>query len=147
MKALMDNALVLNPNYARGWFLSGHIRLMAGEPGAAIEHAVTSLRLSPRIRMGGHYHVMGMANFFRRRFEEATAELLVAVQEHPRAPVAFRFLAAAYAHRGCLYEAQAIVERLRAMTPLIVPSTSYLRKAEHRELLSSGLRLALGEEG
>jgi tetratricopeptide (TPR) repeat protein len=145
MMALIDNALALNPSFARGWFLSGHIRLMAGKPEIAIEHAETSLRLSPRIRMGGHYHVIGMANFFRRSFEEAASKLLVGIREHPGAPLALRFLAAAYAHMRRLNEARAIIRGLRTITPLIVPSTSYLRKAEHRELFLSGLRLAIAD--
>jgi hypothetical protein len=35
---------------------------------------------------------------------------------------------------------------LRAITLAVMPDTSYLRNPEHRELLLSGLRLALGEE-
>jgi TolB-like protein/class 3 adenylate cyclase len=145
MMALIDDALMLNPSFARGWFLSGHVRLMAGKPESAIEHAETSLRLSPRIRMGGLYHVIGPANFFKRNFEEAASKLLVAIQEHPGAPVAYRFLAATYAHAGRLDEARKIVEQLRAITPVILPSVIPYRSPEHRELLLSGLRLAAGE--
>jgi hypothetical protein len=47
---------------------------------------------------------------------------------------------------GKLDEAREIVERLRAITPLVVPSATYYRKPEHRELFLSGLRLAAGEE-
>ena len=60
--------------------------------------------------------------------------------------MAYRFLAACYAHMGRLAEAQAVVERLRGVTPLVVPDASYLRDPEHRELFLSGLRLAAGEE-
>ena len=49
---------------------------------------------------------------------------------------------------GRLDEARAIVARLRAITPLVVPSDlSALRNREDRELFLSGLRLAAGEEG
>jgi tetratricopeptide (TPR) repeat protein len=48
MKALVDRALMLNPSYARGWKISGTIRLWGGEPDAAIEHVENALRLSPR---------------------------------------------------------------------------------------------------
>jgi len=34
---------------------------------------------------------------------------------------------------------------VRVITPLVVPSFTYLRNSEHRELLLSGLRLAAGE--
>jgi predicted TPR repeat methyltransferase len=52
MMALVDRALVLNPNYARGWYSSGALRNWAGQPNIAIEHSEASLRLSPRARAG-----------------------------------------------------------------------------------------------
>ena len=47
---------------------------------------------------------------------------------------------------GRLDEARAIVFRLRAITPLVVPSDMRWRKPEDRELFLSGLRLAAGDE-
>jgi TolB-like protein/class 3 adenylate cyclase len=145
MMALLDEALALHPSFARGWFVSGHVRVMAGDGDTAIKHIATSLRLSPRARVGSQWAVVGMAHFFSRRFDEAAAKLLVAVQEFPVAPVASRFLAAVYAHMGRLSDAREIIERVRAMTRVVVPSVSYLRNTEHRELFLSGLRLAAGE--
>ena len=52
MIGLVDRALTLNPSFARGWYLSGLLRVWAGQPDLAIEHIETSLRLSPRERMG-----------------------------------------------------------------------------------------------
>jgi hypothetical protein len=46
---------------------------------------------------------------------------------------------------GQLNEARVIVVRLRAITPLVVPSDLPFRNPEDRELLLSGLRLAAGE--
>ena len=48
MMGLVDRALALNPSYARGWYVSGLLRLFAGQPDLAIDHLETSLRLSPR---------------------------------------------------------------------------------------------------
>jgi hypothetical protein len=48
---------------------------------------------------------------------------------------------------GRLDEAREIVERLRAMNAIVIPGVDFYRKAEHRELLLSGLRLASGETG
>ena len=145
MKALIDNALALNPSFARGWFCSGHVRLLAGDLGTAVEHSENSLRLSPRIRMGSHYHVIGMAYFFMRKFEEAIAKLLVSVQEYPGGPVPLRFLIAAYAHTGRLDAARDGIRRLRVLTPVVIHPATYVRNAEHRELILSGLRLAADE--
>jgi TolB-like protein/class 3 adenylate cyclase len=145
MMALVDHALTLNPNSARGWYVSGAIRQMAGQPEIAIEHIEASLRLSPRARIGMSLSVIGYAHFFARRFNEAVPKLLFAIQEDPSLPTYYRFLAACYAHMGRLGEAREIVARLRTITPVVIPDASYLRNAEHRELFLSGLRLAAGE--
>jgi adenylate cyclase len=68
MTALVDRALALNPNFARGWHISGVLRLWAGQPDIAIEHAEAALRLSPRARIGTSLLIVGSAHFFRRRF-------------------------------------------------------------------------------
>jgi adenylate cyclase len=47
---------------------------------------------------------------------------------------------------GRLEEARALVARLRAITPKIVPTEMPYRRPEDRELYLSGLRLAMGEE-
>ena len=46
---------------------------------------------------------------------------------------------------GRLDEARAIIARLRAITPRVVPSDLPWRNPEDRELFLSGLRLAAGE--
>jgi TolB-like protein/class 3 adenylate cyclase len=145
MIGLVDRALALNPSFARGWYLSGLLRVWAGQPDLAIEHVETSLRLSPRERMGQPLSLMGTAYFFKRRFDEAAAKLLLSIQDHPGYPPSYRCLAACYAHMGRLDEARAIVARLRAISPLVVPSDVPYRNIEDRELYLSGLRLAMGE--
>jgi TolB-like protein/class 3 adenylate cyclase len=145
MIGLVDRALALNPSYARGWHVSGTLRLAAGQLDLAIEHVETSLRLSPRERIGSTLFVIGRAYFFKRQFEEAAAKLLLSIQDDPGFPPSYRCLAACYAHMGRLDEARAIVAQLRAITPVVVPSDLRLRNPEHRELFLSGLRLAAGE--
>jgi len=49
MARLVDRALALNPSFARGWYLSGLLRVFAGQHDLAIEHLETALRLSPRV--------------------------------------------------------------------------------------------------
>jgi adenylate cyclase len=89
--------------------------------------------------------VIGTAYFFKRQFDEAASKLLLSIQDHPGFPVAYRGLAACYAHMGRLDEACAIVSRLRAITPQVMPSDLPFRNPEHRQLFLSGLRLAAGE--
>jgi TolB-like protein len=144
MMALVDRALALNPSFARGWHISSTLRLWAGQLDIAIEHAEASLHLSPRARVGPSLIIIGGAHFFSRRFEEAVPKLLLAMQEDPSLPASYRLLGACYAHMGLLDEAREIVERLRAITPVVVPSAGPFRNPEHRELYLSGLRLATG---
>ena len=143
--ALVDRALALNPNFARGWHVSGTLTMWAGKPEIAIEHIEAALRLSPRARVGSSLAFVGRAHFLNRRFEEAVPKLLLAIQEDPSYPEPYRSLASCYAHMGRLDEAREVVRRLRAVTPVVVPKVTPLRNPEHRELYLSGLRLAGGE--
>ena len=95
MMALVDRALALNPNFARGWHVSGVVRQWAGDADLAIEHVETSLRLSPRARLGMGFSIIGTAHFVSRRFEEAVGKLLLAIQDDPDYPAPYRSLAAA----------------------------------------------------
>jgi adenylate cyclase len=145
MIALVYRALALNPSSARGWHASGTLRLWAGQLDLAIEHERTSLRLSPRTRVGLSLHVIGCAQFCSERFAEAIDTLLPAIQEDPNA-VAYRFLSACYAHLGQLEEAREALNRMQLTDPVVMPFYLPLRIPRHRDLLLSGLRLALGEE-
>jgi adenylate cyclase len=146
MIALIDRALTLNPSFARGWFTSSRVRCWAGQFDAAIQHAETSLRLSPRIRIGPSLAIIGYTHFLSRRFDEAVPKLLLAIQEAPGTPNPYRYLAASYAQMGRLDKAREIVRQLRSVHPVVVPNTRYLRHAEDRELFLSGLRLAAGHK-
>jgi adenylate cyclase len=145
MMALVDRALALNPNDARGWLISSALRSWAGQPDIAIQHAEASLRLSPRARTGASMSRIGSAHFFARRFDEAVPKLLLAIQEDPSHAFPYRVLAACYVHMGRLKDARDMFARLRAIAPVEMPDVSFLRSPEHRELYLSGLRVAAGE--
>ena len=145
MIGLVDRALALNPSYARGWYLSGLIRMFAGQHDLAIEHVETALRLSPRERMGQPLSAIGTAYLFKHQFEEAAVKLLLSIQDHPGFPHSYRALSACYAHLGRLDEAREIVAKLRAITPQVMPSDLPFRSPEDREFFLSGLRLAADE--
>src|SRR5215831_6083800 len=144
MMALVDRALAFNPSFARGWYISGVIKLWAGQPDVALNDSEVSLRLSPRAPIGPVLGVIGGAHFFGRRFNDAVPKLVLAIQEDSSYVQPYRYLAACYAHMGRLDEAREIVARLRVITPVVIPDANYLRNVEHRELFLSGLRLAAG---
>jgi adenylate cyclase len=143
--ALMDRALAANPGFAYGWLWSGLLRLYAGQPDTAIEHVERSLRLNPRERIAAPLTAIGSAYFFKREFDTAVAKLQASIQERPGFAMSYRMLAACYAQMGRLDEAREVVERLRLLTPVVVPPFIPVRKPEDRELFFSGLRLAAGE--
>ena len=147
LTGLIDNALARNPSSALGWFWSGWMRVWSGDTALAIEHFETSLRLDPRAtRRAFHLTGMGIAQFFQRRFDDAAATLQASLHEVPSYPTTARFLAACYAHMGRLDDARTLVAQLvddRAPTPT---QWSIFGNPEQRELVLSGLRLAMGEE-
>jgi adenylate cyclase len=143
--ALIDRCLELNPSFAVGWWRSGWLRLWAGQPGLAIEHFETGLRLSPRVRMHDPFLGIGVGHFFARRFDEARTMLLRSMQENPNWVPAYRFLASCYAQMGRVGDAREIIERLQTLTEVVVPNATHWRNPEHRELYLAGLRLAAGE--
>jgi TolB-like protein len=146
MMALVDRALRLNPSFARGWHISGVLRLMAGQLDMAIEHAQAALRLSPRARVGSSFLVLGMAHFLSRRFDDAVPKLLLAIQDNPTFAEPYRVLAACYAHMGRSDDARKTIAKLQAISPALQVAEGFLRNEKHRELFLSGLRLATSEE-
>lgn len=143
MIGLAERALALNANFARGWFISGVLRLWGGFPDTAVLHVENMLRLSPRERLGQPLATIGTAYLFKREFDEASSRLLLSIQDQPRSPGSYRMLAACYAHMGRLEEAGSVVAELRDITSQIMPAHLPWRNADHRELVISGLRLAV----
>jgi len=143
--AIVDRATALNPSGAYGWRFSGFQRLYAGQCEAAVEHFERSIRLSPREARWPQLTGIAMARFFRGRLDDAAATLLQALQENPTYPLANRALASCYAQMGRLDEARAVVARLRAITPMLIPEETNYRNPEHREIFLSGLRWVVGE--
>jgi len=142
--ALIDQALELNPSFALGWIWSGWLRAWAGQLDLAIKHFERFIRLSPRESRANVHMGIGVCHFFARRFEEATAMLLLSLQEKPTWVPTHRFLASCYAQMGRLDDARDTFKRLREMTAAPIPSAEHWRNPEHREMFLSGLRKAAG---
>jgi tetratricopeptide (TPR) repeat protein len=140
---LMDRALDRNPSYAAGWVRSGWLRLLAGQTDLAIAHFEKSLRLNPLRRAPASFGI-AVGHFFARRLEKAAAMLLLSLQEHPNWAPCLRFLASCYVHLARLGDAQVIVQKLRQITPVLIPSAEQWRIQEDREFYLNGLRSAVG---
>ena len=88
------------------------------------------------------FPIIGSAYFCSRRFAEAAEKLALSVRAYAGWPLPYRTLAACYAHMGRLDDARAVIDQLRAVGPVMGTEINRYRRAEDRELLSSGLRLA-----
>jgi tetratricopeptide (TPR) repeat protein len=114
--------LAANPNFAKGWHSSGQLRLWAGQYDLAIEHFETSIRLSPQENRNGNYLTIGIGHFFARRTEKTAEMLGLSLQGNSEWPPTLRFMASCLAHLGRLKEAQELVKRLQAITPVVIPT-------------------------
>jgi adenylate cyclase len=68
----------------------------------------------------------------------------LSLQEQSEWPPTLRFMASCLAHMGRLKEAQEMVKRLQAITPVVIPTAEHWRILEDREYFLDGLRLAVG---
>ncbi len=118
--------------------------MWAGLPELALERFAAARNLAPRGRFGLASSHAGAAYFFLRRFDEAAANLLLGIRDEPEFTTGYRLLAPCYGHMGRLENARAMIARLKTLTPVVLPDLSRYRNPEHRELLLSGLRLAMG---
>jgi TolB-like protein len=116
--AFVESALVLNPNLASAWYLSGRAKVWLGEPEVAIEHLAHAMRLSPLDPlMFGLLHTTGLAHFLAGRYEEALLWEGKALRERPNFLPSLRIVAASNALAGRPEEAQKAVTRLREIDP------------------------------
>ncbi|WP_410824356.1 winged helix-turn-helix domain-containing tetratricopeptide repeat protein [Methylobacterium oryzisoli] len=118
--ALIDRALLLNPNLAAAWFLGAFLRVWRGEPDDAIERFSHAVRLSPldpemyRMQAG-----IAMAHLLAGRADEASIWAERARRELPSFLMAVAVSAAAHAIAGRSGEAQRAMSRLRALDPAL----------------------------
>jgi TolB-like protein len=145
--ALLDRALLLNPNLASAWFLGGFLRAFHGEADAAIEHLTHAIRLSPldpelfRMQAG-----MALAHFFAGRLDDAATWAESALGNLPSFLAAVSVLAASHALAGRPDRASQAMQRMRTLDPSLRVSNLGewlpIHRAEDLARLVNGLRLA-----
>ncbi len=145
--ALLDRALVLNPNLAAAWFLGGFLRVWHGEPDDAIERFARAMRLSPldpemyRMQAG-----TAMAHLFAGRFDTASAWAEKAFRDLPSFLMAVSIIAASHALAGRTDEARRAMHHLRQLDPALRISNLEdwlpLQRPEDLATFADGLRRA-----
>jgi adenylate cyclase len=146
--AYIDRAIVLNPNLAAAWSVSGWLRIYLGEPASAIERLERSRRLSPLdpiAYMG--YAGMALALLLADRYDEAVSWAAKARNEQPNWATSLRVAAIAYALSDRIVEAREAMARLREIDPTLRLSNLErvappLRRPEDRARFADGLRRA-----
>src|SRR5262249_53707011 len=118
--ALIDRALVLNPNLARAWTFSGWARVWIGQPDVAIEHLTRAMRLNPLDdTMYSMQTATAHAHFFAGRYDEASSWAAKALRERPDFLSAWHMAAAGSALAGHTEEAKTACTRLRQLDPAL----------------------------
>jgi adenylate cyclase len=145
--AFIDRALVLNPNLAAAWNLSGWVRAYRGELDLAIEHHARAMRLSPLDPILYNMHVgTAFAHFLAGRYDEAIRWANSALREQPNFAAATRVLAASNALAGHLNEAGEAMAHLRELDSSLrifnLREVFPLRRPDHLAKFAEGLRKA-----
>ena len=145
--ALLDRAVLLNPNFAPAWFLGGFLRVFRGETQDAMAHFAHAVRLSPldpemfRMQAG-----TALTHFFAGQYDAAAEWAEKALGNLPSLLVAAVVVAASHALAGRTAEAQHATARLRALNaPLRLSDLKEwlpIHRPEDLARLAEGLRLA-----
>ena len=145
--ALIDRALMLNPNLVATWLFSGWVRDWLGEPEVALDHLKHALRLSPLdpliFRVQG---AIALAHFLAGRYDESSSWAEKALQNNSRFLPAMLFAAASNALAGRLAEAKKAMSRASEIDPTmqvcIIKDWTPLRRAGDLARFEDGLRKA-----
>jgi adenylate cyclase len=145
--ALIDKALLINPNLAAAWFLGGFLRLWIGDPEGATAHFERATRLSPldpemyRMQAG-----MAMAHLFAGRFDTASSLAETVFRHLPSFLMPIGVMAASHALAGRQDEAERAMTRLRELDPTLrisrLADWLSIRRPKDLATLADGLRKA-----
>jgi len=145
--ALIDKALLINPNLAAAWFLGGFLRLWNGDPDGATAYFERAMRLSPldpemyRMQAG-----MAMAHLFAGRFNTASSLAETVFRHLPSFLMPVGVMAASHALAGRQDEAERAMTRLRELDPTLrissLPDWLPIRRPKDLATLADGLRKA-----
>ena len=145
--AFMDRGLVVNPNLAQAWTLSGWLRVWRGEPELTLEHVAHAMRLSPFDNSSyGMQGALAYAHFLEGRYDVASSCADASMRDNPTFLLSICLSAASNALAGRLEPAQRSIARALECVPgLRVSNLNDLapfRRAEDFATYAKGLRKA-----
>jgi TolB-like protein/Tfp pilus assembly protein PilF len=145
--ALIDRALLLDPNLAQAWLYGGWVRIWLGQHETAIEHLARAMRLNPQDpHMFNMQAGIAAAHFFAGRYADASSWAEAAARQQPNHVIAACICAASSALDGRFTEARKATARLRQLEPALrlsnLEDLAPLRRSEDFARLAEGLREA-----
>ncbi len=145
--SFIDQALILNPNLATGWLLSGWVNTWLGNPRVTIERASRAIRLSPLDPFTSlAFALIGGGHFYAGCNEEASSWAETGLLQQPNSAAAARVAAASHALAGRLHQAHKAIARLRQIDPTFRVSDIRrlfpFRRPQDTARLEEGLRKA-----
>jgi tetratricopeptide (TPR) repeat protein len=145
--ALIDRALVLNPNLALTWLQSSWVKVWLGESEVAIERAARAMRLSPNdTQIFNMQAGTAAAHFFAGRYAEALSWAEMSIRGQPDYFLAIFVAAASAALVGDDVAAKKAMTRLRQIMPELRISNLRdhvpIRRSQDFERWAEGLRQA-----
>jgi len=145
--AMIDQALLINPNLAAAWLTRGIVSIYIGEYAAGIEQLTRVLRLNPLDPESFRFEAfLGWAHLLGGRYDEASRWANLALTHQPSGTAAMRVSAAANALVGNISEARKISAAMLRLVPTLsisyLKSISPFRKSQDVERVLQGWRLA-----
>ena len=145
--AFIDQALILNPNLAMGWLLSGWVNAWLGKPEVNIERSTRAIRLSPLDPFTSlAFTLIGAGHMLAGRYDEASSWAEKGLLQQTNSAAAARVAAASHALAGRLDQAHKAAARLRQIDPTFRASDLRhllpLRRPEDLARYEDGLRKA-----
>jgi TolB-like protein/Tfp pilus assembly protein PilF len=146
--ALIDRALMLNPNLASAWVFGSWVKIWLGEPDVATERGARAMRLSPNDPEVLFYMQTATAysHFLLGRYDEALSWAQTAMRQRPNFVISICAAAASAALGDRLAEAQEAMARLRQLEPALriadLKELSPFRRPEDSAKWAEGLHKA-----
>ena len=145
--ALIERALVANPNLAQAWFVSGWVKVWLGEPEEAVEREARAMKLSPQDPQIFNMQAgTAAAHFFAGRYAEALSWAEMSMREQPESVNSTSVASASGALAGNHEAAGKAMARLRQLMPDLRISNLKdlfpIRRTEDFDRWTEGLRKA-----
>jgi TolB-like protein/class 3 adenylate cyclase/Tfp pilus assembly protein PilF len=145
--AMLDRALMLNPNITAAWTVGGWTKIYLGESGKAAEYFAHAIRLNPLDPLVARMHTgIAAAQFLAGHYKEAALSAESSLRQHPNDQPLLRVAAASHALAGQITDAKRNIARICHLDPALrlsrVAALAPCRRPEDVAKYVEGMRKA-----